>query len=268
MKLATSVGLGVTALILAFLVLGEYTRRVRVYGAIVPSDGVLHVFTPQTGRLVQVHTSEGDTVKAGDALFLIATDTKTGLGDTESVVKEQLQNRVDELAEAIRQRVLLDEVEKRALSERIVSIANEIERVDAQIEQTQIYIDVLQPRAAKYRDLVDKGITLERSFEAAEQSYMQNRQELESLRRQRVQLEGGASDIRAKLDGFDAAAAIAMGEMRQRTATLKEQLAQAEARRAIVIPAPADGMVAAVMAHSGQLVAAGTPLVCQCNTTH
>ncbi len=248
-------------LILVILVFGEYTRRVRVYGAIVPSAGVLHVFTPQTGRLVQVHTAEGDTVKAGDALFLIATDTKTGLGDTESVVKEQLQNRLDELAEAIRQRVLLDEVEKRALSERIVSITNEIERVDAQIEQTQIYIDVLQPRAAKYRDLVDKGITLERSFEAAEQSYMQNRQELESLRRQRVQLEGGASDIRAKLDGFDAAAAIAMGEMRQRIATLKEQLAQAEARRAIVIPAPADGVVAAVMAHSGQLVAAGTPLV-------
>lgn len=260
-KLATSVGLGVMGLILVILVFGEYTRRVRVYGAIVPSAGVLHVFTPQTGRLVQVHTAEGDTVKAGDALFLIATDTKTGLGDTESVVKEQLQNRLDELAEAIRQRVLLDEVEKRALSERIVSITNEIERVDAQIEQTQIYIDVLQPRAAKYRDLVDKGITLERSFEAAEQSYMQNRQELESLRRQRVQLEGGASDIRAKLDGFDAAAAIAMGEMRQRIATLKEQLAQAEARRAIVIPAPADGVVAAVMAHSGQLVAAGTPLV-------
>jgi membrane fusion protein len=128
-KVATAVGLGVIVLILAVLVLGEYTRRVRVYGAIVPSAGVLHVFTPQTGRLVQVHSSEGDTVKAGDALFLIATDTKAGLGDTESVVKEQLQNRLDELAEAIRQRVLLDEVEKRALSERIVSIANEIERV-------------------------------------------------------------------------------------------------------------------------------------------
>ncbi len=260
-KVATAVGLGVIVLILAVLVLGEYTRRVRVYGAIVPSAGVLHVFTPQTGRLVQVHSSEGETVKAGDALFLIATDTKTGLGDTESVVKEQLQNRLDELAEAIRQRVLLDEVEKRALSERIVSIANEIERVDAQIEQTQVYIDVLQPRAAKYRDLVDKGITLERSFEAAEQSYMQNRQELESLRRQRVQLEGVASDIQSKLDRFDAAAAIALGEIRQRIATLNEQLAQAEARRAIVIPAPADGMVAAVLAHSGQLVAAGAPLV-------
>ncbi len=260
-QVTTAVGLGVVALILAVLIFGEYTRRIRVYGAVVPSAGVLHVFTPQTGRLVQVHTAESDTVKAGDPLFLVEIDTKTGLGDTESVVKEQLQSRIDELGEAIRQRILLDQVEKRSLGERGVSIANEIERVDAQIEQTQVYIAVLQPRAAKYRDLVDKGITLERSFEAAEQSYMQNRQELEALRRQRVQLESSASEVRSKLDGFDASSAITLGEVRQRIATLKEQLAQAEARRAIVIAAPADGTVAAVLAHSGQLVAAGTPLV-------
>jgi hypothetical protein len=34
------------------LIFGEYTRRVRVFGAVVPSAGVLHVFTPQTGRLL------------------------------------------------------------------------------------------------------------------------------------------------------------------------------------------------------------------------
>lgn len=259
-RLATVAGLSVVVLILAVLVFGEYTRRVRVYGAVVPSAGVLHVFTPQTGRLVQAHAAEADTVKAGDPLFLVATDTKTGLGETESVVKEQLQSRIDELAEAIRQRALLDQVEKRALGERADSITQEIGRVDVQIAQTETYIAVLRPRAVKYRELVDKGITLERSYELAEQSYMQNRQELESLRRQRVQLESTASEVRSKLDGFDASAAIGLGEMRQRIATLKEQLAQAEARRAIVIAAPADGTIAAVLAHSGQLVAAGAPL--------
>ncbi|QWK79354.1 HlyD family efflux transporter periplasmic adaptor subunit [Ochrobactrum sp. BTU1] len=251
----------IIALILVVLMFGQYTRRVRVHGAVVPSAGVLHIFTPQTGRLVQVHAAEANTVKAGDPLFLVATDIKTGLGETESVVKDQLQSRIDELDEAIRQRALLDQVEKRALGERARSITQEIERVDAQIAQTETYIAVLRPRAVKYRELVDKGITLERSYEAAEQSYMQNRQEFESLRRERVQLESTASDVRSKLDGFDASAAIGLGEMRQRIATLKEQLAQSEARRAIVIAAPADGTIAAVLAHSGQLVAAGTPLV-------
>ncbi|MBC2886321.1 HlyD family efflux transporter periplasmic adaptor subunit [Ochrobactrum sp. CM-21-5] len=247
---------------MAVLIFGEYTRRVRVHGAVVPSAGVLHVFAPQTGRLLQAFAPDAAaTVAAGDPLFLLGTDTTTNLGETESVVKDQLQSRIDEIAEAIRQRIKLDGVEKRALAERRGAVKREIERVDAQIAQTDVYIAVLQPRAEKYRQLVDKGIILERSFEVAEQSYMQNRQELESLRRQRVQLEGTAAEIRSRLDGFDSSAAIALGELRQRIATLKEQLAQAEARRAIVVAAPANGTVAAVLAHSGQLVATGTPLI-------
>ncbi|PRA81775.1 hypothetical protein CQ054_20040 [Ochrobactrum sp. MYb29] len=260
-QVATVAGLFVVGLLLAVLVLGEYTRRVRVYGAVVPSAGVLHVFAPQTGRLVQVRATESSTVDAGTPLFQIMTDTVTDLGETESVVKEQLQSRIDELNTAIVQRDELDQVDKRALVDRASAFGREIDRVDAQIAQTEAYIAVLRPRVDKYRMLVKQGITLERSFEAAEQSYMQNRQELEALRRQRVQLEGSVAEVRSKIDGFDASAAITLGEMRQRIATLKEQLAQAEARRAIVIAAPADGTIAAVLAHSGQLVAAGTPLV-------
>ncbi|ABS14882.1 MULTISPECIES: HlyD family efflux transporter periplasmic adaptor subunit [Brucella/Ochrobactrum group] len=260
-QLATVIGLTIISLIVAVLVLGEYTRRVRVHGAVVPSAGVLHVFAPQAGRLLQAQATDAATVEAGDPLFLLGTDTTTNLGETESVVKDQLQSRIDEIAEAIRQRVRLDEIEKRALAERRGAVKLEIERVDAQIKQTEEYIAVLQPRADKYRRLVDSGITLERSFESAEQNYMQNRQELEALRRQRVQLEGTAVDLGSRLEGYDASAAIALGEMRQRIATLREQLAQAEARRAIVIAAPANGTIAAVLVHSGQLVAAGLPLV-------
>ncbi|MEL4073388.1 hypothetical protein WKW50_25055 [Ochrobactrum sp. GPK 3] len=221
----------------------------------------MHVFTPQTGHLLRAFASEASVVKMGDPLFLLGTDTTTNLGETESVVKEQLQSRIDELSEAIRQRMQLDEVDKHALAEHKTAVERESERVDAQIEQTRAYIAVLQSRADKYRKLVNQGITLERSFETAEQNYMQNRQELEALRRQRVQLDGMVSEISSKLAGFDASAAIELGEMRQRISTLKEQLAQAEARRAIVVSAPANGTVAAVMAHSGQLVAAGSPLV-------
>lgn len=93
---------------MAVLVVGEYTRRVRVHGA-----GVLHVFAPQTGRLLQAHATDGATIVAGDPLFLLGTDTSTNLGETESVVKDQLQSRIDEIDEAIRQREQLDRVDKR-----------------------------------------------------------------------------------------------------------------------------------------------------------
>jgi membrane fusion protein len=90
---------------------------------------------------------------------------------------------------------------------------------------------------------------------------MQSRQELESLRRQRVQLGGNMVEIQTKLNGFDASVSIEVAELRQRISTLKEQLAQAEARREIIITAPANGSIAATLAHSGQPVAVGAPLI-------
>ena len=128
---------------MAVLVFGEYTRRVRVHGAVVPSAGVLHVFAPQTGRLLQAHATDGATIVAGDPLFLLGTDTTTNLGETESVVKDQLQSRIDEIDEAIRQREQLDRVDKRALVERKSATDRKIERVDAQIKQIEAYIAVL-----------------------------------------------------------------------------------------------------------------------------
>ncbi|TCQ74444.1 hypothetical protein EDF68_1169 [Ochrobactrum sp. BH3] len=123
-QLATVVGLLVVGLLMAVLIFGEYTRRVRVYGAVVPSAGVLHVFAPQTGRLVQVRATEASIVEAGSPLFQIVTDTVTDLGETESVVKTQLQSRIDELSEAINQRVILDQVEKRALYQGLMTLTH------------------------------------------------------------------------------------------------------------------------------------------------
>lgn len=260
-QLVAAIGLVVVLLVTAVLVFGHYTRRVRVHGAVVPSAGVLRVFAPQTGRLLNANVVDGATVEAGAPLFLLGTDTTTGFGETENVVKGQLQSRIVEIEEAIRQRIQLDGVEKNALVQRKEAIEREIERVVAQIKQSEDYAAILQPRTIKYRKLVQRGLTVERSFENAEQNLMQIRQECETLRRQRVQLEGTAIEVGSRLEGFDASAAIAISEMRQRISVLKEQLAQAEARRAIVIAAPAKGTVAATLAHPGELVTAGTPLL-------
>lgn len=258
---ATAMGVLVIALIVGFLTFGNYTRRVRVHGTVVPSAGVMHVFTPQTGRIISGITTEHDRVQFGEPLFTISTDTTTGLGETELVVKEQLQNRISELENAITQRIQLNRVDKQGLQDQDSAVQNEIERVKAQIAQSEEYIAILQPRTDKYRKLITQGIAVERTFETTQQGYMQIRQELENQRRQHAQLDGRLSEIRTKLAGFDASAAIALGELRQRIATLKEQLAQGEARRSIVITAPVNGTVAALLTHQGQVVAAGTPLV-------
>ena len=43
----------------SFACLGEYTRKVRVAGQLVPSKGVLRIAAPQTGRIVSRSIAEG-----------------------------------------------------------------------------------------------------------------------------------------------------------------------------------------------------------------
>jgi membrane fusion protein len=258
---ATIMALAIMGLIGGFLFWGEYTRRVRVYGSVVPSSGVIQVLAPQTGRVYRNFSGDDQPVKAGMPLFTLRSDITTGFGETEFVVKQQLQGRIADLQETINRRTDLAQVEKTGLSDRLLSVNEEIERIETQLEQTTAYVAVLLPRVEKYRALVDRGVTTERNFEIAEQAYMQSRQELESLRRQRVQLGGNMVEIQTKLNGFDASVSIEVAELRQRISTLKEQLAQAEARREIIITAPANGSIAATLAHSGQPVAVGAPLI-------
>jgi len=65
--LTTAVALGAVALA-AFLVLGEYTRKARVSGVLMPDQGVIRLMAPQGALVLESHASEGGSVKRGDVL--------------------------------------------------------------------------------------------------------------------------------------------------------------------------------------------------------
>ena len=258
--MATGMAVLMVAVITSIMVFGTYTRRVRVHGAVVPSGGAIHIFAPRTGRILS-SMDENVPIKIGDRLATIGTDTTSASGETELVVKDQLLQQIAELEKAIVRRRHLNQVEKQGLEDQHRAVAQELLHIKPQLEQTEEYLSVLKSRSDKYRKLISQGIAVERTFETAQESFMQVRQEATSLQRQRTQLEGRLAEISTKLAGFDASADLASGELRQRIATMKEQLAQSEARRSIVVTAPVGGTVAAVFSHVGQIVAAGSPLL-------
>ena len=52
-----------------FLALGEYTRKVRVSGVLVPDSGVIRLVPPQDAVVLERRVAEGARVRAGDAIF-------------------------------------------------------------------------------------------------------------------------------------------------------------------------------------------------------
>ncbi len=58
----------------ALFFIGEYTKRARVTGLLVPDKGFIKVSPAQPGVIIAKHVREGQTVKAGDALFTVSLE--------------------------------------------------------------------------------------------------------------------------------------------------------------------------------------------------
>jgi membrane fusion protein len=59
------------AAVVAYLVLGEYTRKARVSGFLVPDRGVIRLLSPQPATVLESRAAEGASVRAGDVLFVL-----------------------------------------------------------------------------------------------------------------------------------------------------------------------------------------------------
>jgi membrane fusion protein len=258
---AAGLSIAAVALIVGFVAFGTYTRRVRVQGTVVPSAGVTHVFAPRAGRVLGLAVAEGTVVRRDEPLYTLGLDSVTALGETEAGVAVTLRAQRDELVAEIDRHRVLDATDKAELQDQERTLLREIEQVETQIGDATDYTAWLKTLVETYRPLADRHIVVQREFEIRQQNYMQTRDGLGNLRRQRVQLDGTLIGIRARLADFDAKAASAIGELRQRIAAIDQQLTQGEARRAIQVTAPRDGTVTAILAQQGQTVAAGTPLL-------
>lgn len=56
-------------LVLAFLFFGEYTRKARIGGVLVPDLGVIRLVPPVQGRVLERRVQEGQSVRAGELMF-------------------------------------------------------------------------------------------------------------------------------------------------------------------------------------------------------
>ena len=59
---------------LVFLSYGSYSRKERVSGVLQPDLGLVKLMAPQSGVLVQLFVSEGQSVKPGQSILRIKTE--------------------------------------------------------------------------------------------------------------------------------------------------------------------------------------------------
>lgn len=248
--------------IAAFLALSSYQRKVQVSGVLLPAAGVIRVVASQAGVIAQRAVREGQAVKAGDLLFVLANErASVTRGDTERVISALLQGRRDSLLTE-RDQMHRQSVQRAdAATQGAGDLVKEISRIDAQIVIQQQRVALTEESLQRFTELRTQGFVSSAQLQDRQGELLDQRQRLAELERTKAATTRDLAKVRADLrDHLIQAQRDQEGASRS-IATLEQDLAESEARRQIVVRAPQDGFITAINAELGQAVTASQTLV-------
>ena len=259
-SLAVLTGLVVlsAAAIATYLTLGEYTRKARVSGYLVPDRGVIRLVTPQAATVVESHAAEGQAVHRGDVLFVLAVGQTTLSGDTQAAVQSSLAARERSLQGAARQRSELEQTQLGALDVQIADMRRELGGMAIEADLQRQRLVLAQEALAQYESLRNENFMSAGQVRTKAEEVLAVKAQLQSLERQRSTRLREIAALEAQRRELPLRTRTAQGEIDRDLAALAQQTAENEARQRIVVRAPQDGVVSGVLAAPGQNV---TPAV-------
>jgi membrane fusion protein len=254
LRLLTATVLLVLAAVLAFLWWGEYTRKARVAGVLVPDQGVIRLLPPQEAVVLERHAVEGARVARGDVLFVLSLERSSAAGDTQASVQRSLRERERSLADSASQQALLTQAQATAIDQRLADMRRERgQRLSEALLHKQ-RLTLAGDALARLESLRRDNFISAAQLQAKHEELLGLQAQLQALERDAAAHERAIAALEAERRELPLRAQAQQGEIQRERAELAQLAAESEAKRRLVVQAPADGVVSAVLAQPGQTV--------------
>ena len=253
----------VAAAVAAYLVWGEYTRKARVSGYLVPDRGLIRLMAPQAATVVESHVAEGRAVRQGDVLFVLAVGQSTSTGDAQTAIQSSLALRAlayCSLQDAVRQRALLEQNQLASLELQIGNMRRELGSLGAEADLQRERLALAQKALARLESLRNDNFVSSAQVQTKAEEILGLKAQLQALERQRGTQLREIAALEAQRRELPLKAQAARGEIDRDLAAVAQLSAENEARQRLVVRAPQNGVVTAVLADTGQAVTPGVAL--------
>jgi membrane fusion protein len=261
----TAGALAILVLVAAFALLGEVTRKARLTGMLVATEGSLNVAAQQSGVVLERRVREGDQVSRGDTLLAINTDRQSlngsAVASTVVAMAEQVRRREQLLRTA--RGVSLGHIgqQRRIALEKIDGIEAELVQLENALGLQQRKVALTRQEVERLQGLVAEGYIPEAKLQEKREAELDALSELQSLKRNSSTLQRERMAVRADIEALDAQLANEQNTIDTQLSSLKQEELDIEGRRSLVITAPCDGTVSSIEIKPGQSVAVGQTLL-------
>ncbi|MEO6022825.1 MAG: HlyD family efflux transporter periplasmic adaptor subunit, partial [Burkholderiales bacterium] len=241
---------------------GQYTRKAHVSGYLAPNKGMIKIFAPQAGTLIEKHIKEGQPVKRGDTLFVLSTESSSrDSAETQAAAIAKLRERRMSLAKELGKQGTIDTIQAQSTRERIRGMETELGQLHAEIGIQQQRVASARETLSRYRKLMKEQFVSAAQGQQKNEELLEQQARLQALMRSRTALERDIAALGHDLTTTDLRATNQRSAIERDITALEQELSEHEARRTIVITAPSDGIVTAILAERGQTTQATAALL-------
>lgn len=250
--LFTALAVGVVAFFFCF----SYTSKAKVFGVLLPTDGLIRLIPMQGGVVTERRVREGQAVRAGDVLFVLVSERAGAThGNAEQNISTLLQSRRDSF---LTERDQLRQQSKQridATQRRSDALVDEQRRVGEQIALQQRRVALAEVALKRYTELQGANFVSVVQVQDKQVELLDQQQRLADLHRASALTEREISTAQADTRDLQVQARRDQEAGQRNVAATEQDLTENEARRQIYVRAPRDGTVAAITVDLGQTVA-------------
>lgn len=260
LTLLTVGALLVAVAVAAFLLLGQYTRKATADGVLVPDRGLIRLVPAAAGTVVERHAAEGQAVRAGEVLFVLALERSLLAPQAEAEVQRSLLERRRSLQQAAVQEQALVRSRQTALDRRLQALELELTQAESESALQRQRLALAEESLARLQSLEASQFISSAQVQAKTEELLGLRAAAQALARQRAALARERAELEGERSSLPLAAGGALAAIERELALLSRESAETDAERRLVIRAPQSGTVTAVLAEPGQSVTPASAL--------
>ncbi len=251
-----------SAAILCLLMFSDYTRKEKVTGWLVPEQGVVRVFSPQQSVITAINVKEGDFVSRDQVLIEVSTETRNTSGDQtqSSIIRELIAKEISLRTE----RRLTDAVhnaDEEALSQKIKALEADLSLREEELSILRDKVEHATEDFERLDRLQNTGAISGRRLAQVKEEQLNHLSELRSFEREFAAVKEEKVEREANLRAAPLRRQMALAQLDRSASEVRQQLAEAEARRGRTITAPQSGIVTALQIELGGSVSPDIPLL-------
>ncbi len=262
LRLLVAAAVAIACVLVGYACWGEYTRKAHVVGYLAPSLGLIKIHTPQTGRVMEKRVREGQAVKQGDTLLVISSERATsGTAEIQAAMLGELAARRDSLRRELAKQAEIDRLGASGLRDRIRGLEAELAQAGTQLKIQRSRVASAERTVRRNAELLDRRFVSEAAMQLREEELLDQRGQLAAIERSITGLQRELDAARVELAASALRRANNGAGLERQISEIEQQLTEGEARREVVLVAPADGTVTNVFAEVGQTVSSERPLL-------